>query len=70
MCHRSVSIISQGEIVAESLSSYLQRHPEIEQHCSKNGRIELYTSDSPKEFDNHTTNFFGTQLKSSHVLID
>jgi len=66
----TVSIVSQGKIVAESLSSYLQRHPAIEQHCSKNGKIELYTSDSPTEFDNHTLNFFGEALKSNHVLID
>jgi len=65
-----VNIISQGEIVAGSLGSYLQRHPEIEQHCSKNGKIKLYTSDSPDEFDNHTINFFGAPLKSSHVIID
>jgi glutamate racemase len=66
----SFTIVSQGEIVARSLISYLQRHPEIEQHCSKNGRIQLYTSDSPKEFDSHTINFFGKQLTSSHVSID
>ena len=65
-----ISIISQGEIVAESLISYLQRHPEIEQHCSKNGKIQLYTSDSPEEFDSHTTNFFGKHLKSNHLSID
>ncbi|MEP6596848.1 MAG: glutamate racemase [Ginsengibacter sp.] len=65
-----VNVIAQGEIVAESLRSYLSLHPEIEQYCSKNGKIELYTSDSPQEFDNHTTNFFGRRLKSSHVLID
>ena len=65
-----VNVVSQGEIVAESLQSYLERHPEIEQHCSKNGNIQLYTSDAPEEFDNHTTNFFGTQLKSSHVLVE
>lgn len=63
----SLTIISQGEIVADSLRSYLERHTEIEEHCSKNGKIQLYTSDSPEEFDSHTTNFFGAYLKSSHV---
>jgi glutamate racemase len=61
------NIVSQGEIVATSLKSYLLRHPEIEQHCSKNGKIELYTSDSPEEFNNHTQTFFGMPLKSGHV---
>jgi glutamate racemase len=66
----SSTIVSQGEIVAESLVSYLQRHPEIEQQCSKNGKIQLYTSDSPEEFDSHTTNFFGTHLSSSHISLN
>jgi glutamate racemase len=65
-----ISVVSQGEIVAKSLNSYLQRHREIEQHCSKNGKIQLYTSDSPEEFDSHTTNFFGKHLRSSHLSID
>jgi glutamate racemase len=65
-----VNVVSQGEIVAESLESYLERHSEIEKHCSKNGKIQLYTSDSHEEFDNHTVNFFGTHLKSSHVLVE
>ena len=30
-----VRIIAQGDYVATSLQSYLERHPEIEAHCSK-----------------------------------
>ena len=32
-----VNIIQQGPIVADSLADYLQRHPEIERHCSRGG---------------------------------
>ena len=66
----SFTIVSQGEIVAESLVPYLHRHPEIEEQCSKNGQIQLYTSDSPEDFDSHTTIFFGAQLNSSHVSMN
>src|SRR5699024_8945302 len=31
----NISVLSQGPIVAASLQDYLERHPEIEQHCSK-----------------------------------
>src|SRR5437762_12440093 len=35
-----MKILTQGEIVAESLEDYLLRHPEIESKCSKNNRSE------------------------------
>ncbi len=65
-----INIISQGEIVAESLQNYLVRHPEIDKKCSKNGGIELYTTDSVMDFDRHSAVFFGTPLKSKHVNIE
>src|ERR1035437_1407662 len=66
----SIKIISQGEIVAESLKNYLVSHPEIEKNCSKNGRIELYTTDSEEDFDRHSAVFFGRALKSKHINIE
>ncbi len=62
-----VKLISQGEIVAQSLVSYLQRHPEIEKLCSKNGGREFYTTDSTTDFDNHASIFFGEPVLSKHV---
>ena len=62
-----VKLISQGEIVADSLTSYLGRHPEIESRCSKNKRRIFYTTDSTEDFDNHATIFFGEPVHSKHV---
>ncbi|GHT35169.1 glutamate racemase [Bacteroidia bacterium] len=44
----NINIISQGEIVAESLKQYLQAHPEIEQKCSKNGKRTFYTTSNER----------------------
>lgn len=63
----SVKLVSQGEIVAESLQDYLQRHPELEKFCSKNGTREFYTTDSTEDFDNHATSFFGKAVQSRHL---
>jgi glutamate racemase len=63
----NVQIISQGEIVAASLKDYLDRHPEIEQKCSKNNQLQFYTTDSAKDFDKHSATFFGRELNSIHV---
>jgi len=65
-----VNIISQGEIIAGSLKNYLQRHPEIEEKCSKNGQVQLYTTDSAEDFDRHSAVFFGKALGSMHVDIN
>jgi len=62
-----VTVVTQGEIVAESLVSYLEDHPEMEEKCSKNGRISFYTTDATTHFDNHAGIFFGRPVSSIHV---
>lgn len=62
-----VKLLSQGEIVAESLKDYLHRHPEMEAKISQQGKREFYTTDSPEDFDNKATVFFGERVKSGHV---
>jgi glutamate racemase len=63
----NVQLISQGEIVADSLENYLIRHPEIEVKCSKSGQIQFYTTDSVKDFDKHSAIFFGNTVISNHI---
>src|SRR5262249_48740840 len=53
-----VKLLSQGEIVADSLADYLTRHPEMEARCSRNGHRVFYTTDATEDFDNHATTFF------------
>jgi glutamate racemase len=63
-------LIAQGEIVANSLADYLQRHPEMEVRCSRQGERLFYTTDSTEDFDNHASIFYGGELRSSHVLLN
>lgn len=65
-----VKLISQGEIVAESLQHYLQRHPEIEKQCSHNGQRSFFTTDSTEDFDNHAGLFFGEEVNSQYVSLE
>jgi glutamate racemase len=67
---QGMKIISQGEIIAESLKDYLHRHREIEEKCSKNASVELYTTDSAEDFDKHSAGFFGKSLISRHLTLD
>lgn len=65
-----VKLLSQGEIVADSLKDYLHRHPEIEKKCSKNGQQLFYTTDSAQDFGNHARLFFNEAVSSRQVDLE
>jgi glutamate racemase len=65
-----IKILSQGEIVANSLVEYLHRHPEIERKLSLKGERHFFTTDSTKEFDQHAADFYGAAINSKHIDID
>lgn len=60
-------VIAQGEIVAESLVYYLERHPEMEVRLTKNAHRAFFTTDSPADFDAAATRFYGQSVTSAHV---
>lgn len=65
-----IKILSQGEIVADSLADYLKRHPQMEKKLSLGGTHRFYTTDSTEDFDRHGANFYGAEIKSEHVDLD
>lgn len=64
-----VTVISQGDIVANSLSEYLERHPAMEQRCSRGKSRVFYTTDSTEDFDNHASIFFGEGISSRRIVL-
>ncbi len=65
-----VSIISQGRFVAESLKGYLERHSEIERSCTKNGRVEYYTTENPDKFKEGARIFLHDKVKVEHIDLE
>jgi len=65
----SIQLITQGEIVADSLVHYLNNHPEIEARCSKKREIAFFTTDATDDFDHHATYFYGAHIKSERVFL-
>lgn len=63
----NITLLSQGEIVAEGLVDYLKRHPEIEQKCTKGNSIEFYTTASSEIFDKAASMFYGKEVRSKHL---
>lgn len=63
----AIQVMAQGEIVANSLKDYLQRHAEMEGRISQGGSARFFTTDSPVDFNEHGSGFFGAEVKSEQV---
>lgn len=62
-----ISVISQGNIIAEGLKDYLQRHPEIDSQCSKNGSRLFFTTGETTDFNSHASVFFGQEVAAERL---
>ncbi|PZX62808.1 glutamate racemase [Hydrotalea sandarakina] len=62
-----IQVIMQGNIVAQSLQNYLQRHPEIEAKCTQNGRQAFYTTDDDSIFEQQATLFYGSEITAQQI---
>lgn len=63
----NITIVEQGEIVAEKLILYLQRHPEIENRLSKNRMIKYHTTESVENFNEKAAFFLGQQISAETI---
>jgi glutamate racemase len=60
---KDIAIVSQGVLVAKSLADYLARHPEIEARCSRQGRRDFYSSETPEFFERLAPLFYGQEIR-------
>lgn len=65
----ATKLVSQGEIVADSLADYLRRHDNMEERLSKNATKKFFTTDDAADFENHASLFFGEQVHASQVKL-
>ncbi|MBN1986185.1 MAG: glutamate racemase [Prolixibacteraceae bacterium] len=63
----NIQILEQGAIVAEKLTDYLVRHPEIEGKLSQNGRLKFQTTESVENFEGKAALFMGHEVEAEHV---
>lgn len=67
---KGVTLISQGEHVAHSLKSYLERHKEMNSMCSKNAKTTYCTTESPEKFKSFASIFLNESIDVENVNID
>ena len=65
-----IKVISQGEYVANSLSNYLLRHPEIEKRCSKNGQCHYLTTENSDNFKETAHFFLHENIQAETITLD
>ena len=64
-----VRVISQGDYVAESLKDYLERHPQIEQRCAKNGETHYLTTENPDKFKEQAQIFLNRDITVENITL-
>ena len=62
-----ITILEQGEIVAEKLVDYLQRHPEMDKKFSKSGSVVFQTTESADNFENKASLFLGRKVNAETI---
>lgn len=62
-----VKIISQGEIVAQSLRDYLSRHPEIASRSTQNSQSKFITTEQPDKFNTLASIFLNDHIRATKV---
>lgn len=62
-----ITVVSQGAIVADSLSNYLLRHPDMAQRLSRNASLTFCTTGDPEAFGHAAGIFWGDEVKAEGV---
>ena len=65
-----ISIIAQGEYVAESLKDYLKRHPGMDAKCTKNGNCRFYTTEAEEKFSESASTFLKQRISVKHITLE
>ena len=66
---RGIRIVAQGEYVATSLQQYFERHPDMEQRCTKNGQTRYLTTENPEKFKEQAQLFLHENIEVENVVL-
>ena len=66
---QGVTLVSQGEYVAESLKKYLMRHTELDAYCSKNAKIRYLTTENEERFAQSASIFLQEKVRAERILL-
>ncbi len=65
-----VRVVPQGEYVADSLQHYLERHPQMEQLCSKGATVHYMTTENPDKFKEQAQLFLHEPVEVEKITLE
>jgi glutamate racemase len=65
----NVNLVAQGDYVADSLADYLQRHPEIDNQCTKTGAVKFLTTEAEDKFSRMGGGFLKNDIQAEHIFL-
>lgn len=65
----NLNVINQGPVVAEKLTDYLTRHPEMEQRITKKGSVRYLTTENAEIFETKAGLFLGQTVNAEMVQL-
>ncbi len=64
-----IRILSQGALVAASLSDYLERHQQIDARCARGAAVRYLTTEQAGRFDQLASLFAGEEVHSERIAL-
>lgn len=64
-----IRVVTQGEYVARSLANYLERHPEMDVRCTRQGTCRFLTTESVDIFKQHASIFFEQDIQVHSIAL-
>jgi glutamate racemase len=69
MVPRHIEILPQGELVADRLADWLNRHPDFRARLSRGGQRQYLTTDDPVWFATQGSGILGTSILAEKVRL-
>lgn len=64
-----IRLVPQGEYVAPSLARYMERHPDMEARCTRQGTCRYLTTESAALFRKSASVFLGYDIEASQISL-
>lgn len=65
----NIRIVTQGELVATSLASYLRRHPEMDSRCTRGGTCAYFTTEEAGKFRESASTFLHEAIRAERLTL-
>jgi len=67
---KRIKIVTQGNYVASSLKNYLQRHPEIDEKCTKGKSTIFCTTEAKEKFTESASIFLNEDISVQRISLE